>query len=119
MLAQKRIAVIGSGTMGRSIASGLLRSGKVRPRALRATARTRASAERVTKELGIPCATANAKAAAEADIVLLCVKPKDVAKAVESIRGARKPPLVVSIAAGISTGFIEGHFGDATPVLRA
>lgn len=26
---------------------------------------------------------------------------------------------MISIAAGISTGFIEGHFGDATPVLRA
>ena len=37
MLAQKKIAVIGSGTMGRSIASGLLRSGKVGPKALRAT----------------------------------------------------------------------------------
>ena len=119
MLAQKKIAVIGSGTMGRSIASGLLRSGKVKRKGLTATARTKASAEKFTQELGIPCATTNAKAAAAADIVLLCVKPKDVAKAVESIRGAKKPRLVISIAAGISTGFIEGHFGDATHVLRA
>ncbi len=121
MLAQKKIAIIGSGTMGRSIASGLLRSGRVKPQGLRATARTKASAEKVGKELGIPCETENAKATADADIVLLCVKPKDVAKAVESIRGPRKkrPPLVISIAAGISTGFIEGHFADATPVLRA
>ncbi|MGE5715521.1 MAG: NAD(P)-binding domain-containing protein, partial [Acidobacteriota bacterium] len=29
MLADKRIAIIGSGTMGRTIASGLLESGKV------------------------------------------------------------------------------------------
>ena len=120
MLAQKKIAVIGSGTMGRSIASGLLRSGKVKAQALRATARTKASAEKVARELGFACTTENTKAAADADIVLLCVKPKDVAKAVESIKGRRKkPPLVISIAAGISTGFIEGHFGDATPVLRA
>ena len=119
MLAQKKIAIIGSGTMGRSIASGLLRSGKVKPEGLRATARTKASAEKVAAELGIPCETENAKAAADADIVILCVKPKDIAKAVESIRGRQTPPLVISIAAGISTGFIEGNFGDATPVLRA
>ena len=59
MLAQKKIAIIGSGTMGRSIASGLLRSGKVKRKGLRATARTRASAEKFTQELGIPCATTN------------------------------------------------------------
>ncbi len=119
MLGEKKIAIVGSGTMGRSIASGLLRSGKVKPAALRATARTKSSAANVTKELGIPCATDNAAAAADADIVILCVKPKDVGRAVESIRGRKKPPLVVSIAAGISTGYIETHFGDATPVLRA
>ncbi len=120
MLGEKKIAIIGSGTMGRSIASGLLRSGKVGAANLRATAGTKTSAEKVTKELGIPCTTANAEAAADADIVILCVKPKDIAKAVESIKGARaKPPLVVSIAAGISTGFLEARFGDATPVLRA
>ena len=120
MLGGKKIAIIGSGTMGKSIASGLLRSGKVKAQALSATARTKASAEKMTKELGIPCATANAEAARDADIVLLCVKPKDVAKAVESLgRPRKKPPLVVSIAAGISTGFLEGLFGAATPVLRA
>jgi pyrroline-5-carboxylate reductase len=105
--------------MGRSIASGLLRSGKVKAEGLRATAHTKASAEKFGKELGITCTTANAEAAADADIVILCVKPKDVAKAVESVRGGRKKHLTISIAAGISTGFIEGHFGDATPVLRA
>ncbi len=47
MLGQKKIANIGSGTMGRSIASGLLRSGKVEAKRLRATARTKASAEKV------------------------------------------------------------------------
>lgn len=120
MLAQKKIAVVGSGTMGRSIASGLLRSGKVKRRSLRASARSKASADRVAKELGISCTTENAKAAARADIVLLCVKPRDVATAVESLRSARrKAPLVISIAAGVSTGFIERAFGDATPVLRA
>jgi pyrroline-5-carboxylate reductase len=119
MLAQKKIAVIGSGTMGRSIASGLLRSGKVKAQSLRATARTKASAEKVREELGFRCTTANGEAAADADVVLLCVKPKDVAKAVDSIRGARKKPLVISIAAGVSTGFLEGRFGDGTRVLRA
>jgi len=85
MLATKRIAIIGSGTMGRTIASGLLKSGRVKPKQVRATARTKASAEKVAAELSVACTTANAEAAAGADLVILCVKPKDIAKAVESL----------------------------------
>lgn len=122
MLSDKRFAIIGSGTMGRTIAAGLLRSGKVRPDQLHATARTRASAEKLFEELGIACSTDNAEAARSADIVLLCVKPKDIAKAAESLRekGALGAfPLVVSIAAGISTSFLEPLLGEGVPVLRA
>jgi pyrroline-5-carboxylate reductase len=119
MLADKRIAIIGSGTMGRTIASGLLESGKVKPSQVRVTARTKASAEKLAKELSVPCTTANAEAAEGADLVILCVKPKDVAKAAESLRGAGNRPLVLSIAAGISTAFLETLFDAGTPVLRA
>src|SRR5262249_13981383 len=86
MLTDKRIAIIGSGTMGRSIASGLLGSGKVKAGQLRGTARTKASAEKLAKELGIACTTDNVTAIEGAGIVLLCVKPKDVAKALEGLK---------------------------------
>lgn len=119
MLADKRIAIIGSGTMGRTIVSGLLESRKVKPEQVRATARTKASAEKVSRELSVACTTANATAADGADLVILCVKPKDIEKAVESLGHGEKRPLVVSIAAGVSTGYLEGLFGDETPVLRA
>ena len=52
MLADKRIAVIGTGTMGRSIVAGLLASGRVRRGSVVATARTRASAAKAASELG-------------------------------------------------------------------
>jgi pyrroline-5-carboxylate reductase len=119
MLADKRIAIIGSGTMGRTIVSGLLESRKVKPEQVRATARSKASAEKVSRELSVACTTANATAADGADLVILCVKPKDIAKAVDSLGHGGKRPLVVSIAAGVSTGYLEGLFGDETPVLRA
>jgi pyrroline-5-carboxylate reductase len=119
MLADKRIAIIGSGTMGRTIVSGLLESRKVKSEQIRATARTKASAEKFSLELSVACTTANATAADGADLVILCVKPKDIAKAVDSLGHGGKRPLVVSIAAGVSTGYLEGLFGDETPVLRA
>jgi pyrroline-5-carboxylate reductase len=122
MLKGKRIAILGGGTMGRTIAGGLLRSGKVKPAQLAATNRTKASAERLASELHIATGIDNAAAAKPADIVLLCVKPKDVEKALSELRkkGAlKRKPLLISICAGTSTRFLEAAAGAGVPVLRA
>ncbi len=122
MLSGKRIAIIGSGTMGRALAGGLLRSGKVEPGQLAGTARTRQTAEKLSHELGLACTTDNAEAARSADILVLCLKPKDVVKACEGL-AARSAlvhaPLVVSIAAGVPTGALETALGEGVPVVRA
>jgi len=121
MLRKKKIAVVGTGTMGRSILAGLLASGKVRRGDLRATDRLKASAENAAKELGVACSLDNA-AAAGCEIVILCVKPKDIAKAAETLRPAlakNRRTLVVSIAAGVSTATIEEALGGKVPVVRA
>ncbi len=122
MLSRKTIAVIGTGTMGRSILSGLLSSGRVRRGSLRAAARSKATAARTFSDSGVRCGTDAAEAAAGADIVLLAVKPKDVAKAAEVLgpviaKGRRT--LVISIAAGVSTATIEAGLGGKAPVVRA
>jgi len=122
MLARKTIAVIGTGTMGRSIVSGLLSAGKIRRASLRGAARSKSTAARAFAESGVRCGTDAAAAAAGADIVLLAVKPKDVAKAAESLRpalGKGRRTLVVSIAAGVSTAAIEEALGGRAPVIRA
>jgi pyrroline-5-carboxylate reductase len=122
MLSGKRIAIIGSGTMGRALAGGLLRSAKVQAGQLVGTARTRQTAEKISGELGFRCTTDNAEAAREADILVLCLKPKDVVKACEGLRGKGglgHTPLVVSIAAGVSTAALEEALGEGIPVVRA
>ncbi len=122
MLRDKKIAVVGTGTMGRSIVAGLLASGKVRRGRLAATARSKASAEKAARELGIACSTDNTLAVAGSDIVILCVKPKDVAPAAAALRTALRPrrrTLFISIAAGVSTGTIEAALGGGAPVVRA
>lgn len=122
MLSDKRIAIIGSGTMGRALAGGLLSSKKLTPDRLAATARTRVSAEKLAHDLRIACSTDNAEAARGAGVVVLCVKPRDVGKVVEGLKAKgslEHGPLLVSIAAGISTGFVEEHAGAGVPVVRA
>ena len=122
MLSKKTIAIIGSGMMGRALSGGLLRSKTVTPDRLRATARTRATADKLARELGIGCSTDNVKAARHADVVVLCVKPRDVGRIAEALTAKKAlahRPLLVSIAAGVSTADLEGIVGPGIPVVRA
>lgn len=122
MLSDKRISLIGSGTMGRTIAGGLLRTAKVTTEQLRATAKSRTSAQAAAAELKIPCGTDNAEAAAFANVIVLCVKPKDVGPVLEALaaKGAlAHAPLLVSIAAGVTIGSLEAAAGPNVPVIRA
>lgn len=122
MLNNKNIAIIGSGTMGQAIAGGLLKSGKVSVTQLRSTARTRSTSEKISASLGIECSIHNEQVAEWADIIILCVKPKDIEKVCSDLHkkeALTHHPLVISIAAGVSTSFIEKIVGNETPVLRA
>lgn len=121
MLKDKKIAILGAGTMGRAITSGLLGSGKVKATQLRAADLHKASAKTFTEATGVQCVTDNAEAASWADILLLCVKPKDMGGALEELleKGALKhKPVILSIAAGTSTAFVEKASGGASPVVR-
>ncbi|MCS6885046.1 MAG: pyrroline-5-carboxylate reductase [Acidobacteriota bacterium] len=121
MLEDKKIAIIGSGTMGQAIVGGLLRSGIPAAR-LKSTARTRSTSEKISEQFGIECSIHNDEVVRWADITILCVKPKDVEKVCIDLKKKEAlvhNPLLISIAAGISTGFIENIVGSDTPVLRA
>jgi pyrroline-5-carboxylate reductase len=65
-------------------------------------------------------ATDNPACVRQADIILLSVKPQQVAGVLEEIHGAVRPgALVISVAASVPTSFIEKHLPDGTAVVRA
>jgi pyrroline-5-carboxylate reductase len=121
-VAGRRIAVIGSGTMGRTIAAGMLRAGVAAADRLFVTDHVQADAESLATELGARAAPDNASASAGADVVLLCVKPKDVASVLEELttrQALAHHPLVISIAAGVTIATIEAALGQTAIVVRA
>jgi pyrroline-5-carboxylate reductase len=97
------LAIVGSGTMGEAIVRGLLRSGKLKPRQIIATDRRVevANAMRVTHE--VRTGTDNQDACREADVVVLAVKPHEIAAVVDNdaMRDLLAGKLVISIAAGV------------------
>jgi pyrroline-5-carboxylate reductase len=122
VLGNRTIAILGLGTMGQTIASGLVRTGALPAGRIRGTARTAADAAAAAEALGIETGTDNATAAAAADLVVLCVKPMNVQRVLDGLEsrgGLAHGPLVVSIAAGISTAFVERLVPESVPVMRA
>ncbi len=116
----KKIAVLGAGTMGQAILGGLLAARHPR-RQLVATTRTRAAAEALEGALGVRVGTDNVEAARGADVVVLSLKPMTVApvcRALAEAKALKRGTLVISIAAGVGTDTIAAILGK-TPIVRA
>ncbi len=117
-----QLAILGLGTMGQALAQGLLEAGTISQEQLRATVRQRASAERLGPTLDFPVGLSNPEAAAEADTLLLCVKPKRSCEVVAELAQAGAldhGPLLVSVAAGVRTSQLEQAAGRDLRVVRA
>jgi pyrroline-5-carboxylate reductase len=112
-----RIAVLGAGKMGEALLSGMLRAGR-QPSDLLVTARRQDRADLLTERYGVQTVT-NGEAAKSADTLLLTVKPQDMAALLDELAPhVPQDRLVVSVAAGTTTGFIEARLADGTPVVR-
>jgi len=111
------IAILGTGKMGEALLSGLFKAG--RPTAeVAAVVRRPARAEELRAGYGIQVLTA-AEAAEKAETLVLSVKPQDMGRMLDEIAGLVAPSqLVISIAAGITTSFIERRFTAEVPVVR-
>jgi pyrroline-5-carboxylate reductase len=117
----KRIAVIGAGNMGSALIGGILKGGVADREHLVATVRTPERAEELAAKYRI-CVTAggNREAAAEADIVVLAVKPGTLPKVLEEIREALRPTqILLSLAAAVPISLIEKLTDAGMPVFRA
>lgn len=97
------LAIIGSGTMGEAIVRGLLRSGKLQPPQIFATDRRVEVVNALRVEHGVRTTTNNQEACRAASVILLAVKPHEIAAVVDSdeMRKILAGKLVISIAAGV------------------
>jgi len=111
------IAILGAGKMGEALLSGVLRAGR-RPSDLIVTARREERGALLRQRYGVEVAT-NADAARTADTLVLAVKPQDMATLLDELKDHIPPGrLVISMAAGIPTAFIEQRVPEDVPVVR-
>ena len=111
------VAILGAGKLGEALLSGLLRGGHAADD-LVVTARRPARAAELTERYAVRAA-GNADAAEKSDVLLLAVKPQDMGALLDEIAEAVSPDrLVISVAAGITTAFLERRLAPGTPVVR-
>jgi len=98
------IAVIGAGVIGGAIVKSLLKSGYKGK--ITATRRTTEKLKEL-ESLGASITSDNKKAAREANIIFVCVKPVDVANVLKEIREEIRGKLVISTAATVPLKFYK------------
>ena len=117
MSTQHTVAIFGAGVMGETLLSGLLRAGWT-PDSLVITERRADRAAELEATYGVR-ALENTEAAALADTLVLVVKPQDMEALLQEIADhVRDDDLVVSLAAGITTEFLESHLPQGRAVVR-
>jgi pyrroline-5-carboxylate reductase len=98
---EKKIAFIGSGAMAEAMISGLLRQKLAQPENLRASDTRPERVQELQEKYGTQPFTDNNQAVANADVVVLSVKPQRLTEVLGSLKGAVPAgALVLSIVAG-------------------
>jgi len=114
MLQNKRIAILGAGSMAKALVAGLLRNPGVSVKNIVATHYKQEKAEKFSAELGVRVVLDNREAVKGSDIVILAVKPQALPGVLKEIASSvSKQHLVISIAAGVTTSFIKERLPKA------
>ncbi|MGV8878869.1 MAG: pyrroline-5-carboxylate reductase [Sphingobacteriaceae bacterium] len=115
-----KIAILGSGNIGLSLAKGLVKSGIYAAEQITLTRRN-ISLLASFEEAGYKITTDNAAAASQADIVVLAVLPQQLNKLLDEISQSIKEEtqLLVSVISGVSCEDIRRHSGKNAQIVRA
>jgi pyrroline-5-carboxylate reductase len=115
-----RVAVLGAGKMGGILLQAFLKENLFSPDRIHATVGHAERALALSTQWGVDVSTDNLKAVSQADLILVGVKPFQVASLIAEIRPALTvEKTLVSFAASVKTSAIEEAAGMEIAVVRA
>lgn len=116
----KKLFFIGSGNMAQAIISGLLQSRLVKAENIICNDVVKEKVLKLSEKFGISIAEDKGEAIIGADIIFLSVKPQNMPAVFGEIRQfVKKGAIIISIAAGITTKYVEESIGKEVAVIRA
>ena len=120
MDAKLTIGFLGAGKMAAALAKGFVKGGLVKPGQILASDPAEAARTAFVRETGARATAANAEAVKFGRVIVLAVKPGCVKELLAEVREQITPGhLVISIAAGVTLGQLEGNLGQGARVIRA
>lgn len=120
MLKNKKLAVIGVGKLGEALIAGLLNKGDLTASDIAGSVGHDSSIKRVKERLGIEMTLDNRALVKEKDLIILAVKPQNMDRVLREIADVLTPDqLVISVAASVTTVFVEERLTKKIPVVRA
>jgi len=111
------LGIIGTGKMGSAIVAGLLKAGAVAAKKILIYDRNPRQYANLTAARPVRIAKNIPELVSLSDICLLAVKPQDKESVLNEMAAVKKGGLVVSIMAGVPTGYLEQRLGRI-PVVR-
>jgi len=107
ILTQTNIGFIGFGNMGQAMAKGWVEQGEINPKNIYAAARDFKKLKQNCKKLGIqPCENSETLVS-QADIIILAVKPHQIASVIEPLKEILHNKIILSVAAGYTFEMFE------------
>jgi len=120
LIKNRKIGFIGTGNMGQAIIKALVDSKSVEPGNLYATNRSFGKLKKVEELYGVKPLGTNEELVDTCEIIVLAVKPQDLAQVLEPIASSFDGGhLVISLAAGFSTDSLERLIPNAGGIARA
>ncbi|MEO6455007.1 MAG: pyrroline-5-carboxylate reductase [Ginsengibacter sp.] len=115
----KQIAIIGAGNLGSSIAEGLLKSKFISASEIMVTRRNTSTLKGL-KEKGIGITDNNNEAVKKSDVIILAVKPFQVADVLAGIRNElTQNKVLISVVTGVLITEMEDIIQQELPLFRA
>ncbi len=114
-----KLGFIGCGNMGKAMIGGIINSGQLKATDIIVSDLNEAALKAANEELGIHTTTNSVELAKNTEIIVVAVKPNIYGIILEQIKEVITPStIIVTIAAGISIGFVETILGSDMKVIR-
>jgi len=119
-LDKKTISFIGCGNMGEAILKGLIESRLIAPDKIGFFEKAEKRRDYITKKYNIASSDDVCSLVENSKYILVAVKPQNIAGLIRDMKGCYQNGrnCIISIAAGISTGYYEKSLGKGTSVIR-
>ena len=117
---ERRVGFVGAGNIASALVRAAVERGVLSPDRITAINKENRARMQSLLRLGVHEAPSLRVLAAECPIIVICVKPHQVAEVLRGLVGAVTPDhLMISVAAGISIASIHSVLGDLIPVIRS